>query len=208
MPIQSYGHATRNKSGILLLMSDTIDTPRRIRYDSIGEAHFLTFSCFRGHHFLSGERTLTWVADSLNRACNVHRAGTLGYVFMPNHVHLIVFSEDSDFKVGPFLLSLKESVTRKAIAYRSTSNKPPETWERYLDVHPDGKVHFRVWQRGGGYDRSLWSREEISEKLEYMHKNPVKRGLVESPFDWKWSSARYYEFDEIGPVAITRVDLT
>jgi putative transposase len=189
-------------------MSDIVDTPGKIRYDSIGEAYFLTFSCFRGHHFLASERTLIWVAASLNRACEVHSAETWGYVFMPNHVHLIVFSEHTDFEVGRFLLSFKESVTRKAIAYRNASNKPPETWERYLDVHPDGKVHFRIWQRGGGYNRSLWSREEISEKLEYIHKNPVRRGLVESPLDWKWSSARYYEYDEIGPVIITRPDLT
>jgi len=37
------------------------------------------------------------------------------------------------------------------------------------------------------------------EKLRYMHRNPVKRGLAETPEDWRWSSYRFYLLDESGP---------
>ena len=40
------------------------------------------------------------------------------------------------------------------------------------------------------------------EKLRYMHRNSVKRGLVESPKLWQWSSYRYYLLDEAGPVKV------
>jgi hypothetical protein len=47
-------------------------------------------------------------------------------------------------------------------------------------------AHYRVWNRRG-YDMNLWSGEKIQEKLNYMHRNPVKRGLVAQPGDWPWS---------------------
>jgi putative transposase len=43
------------------------------------------------------------------------------------------------------------------------------------------------------------------EKLKYMHRNPVTRGLVEKPEDWRWSSFGHYMLDEPTPVLITRV---
>ena len=48
-------------------------------------------------------------------------------------------------------------------------------------------AHYRVWQ-WGGYDLNIWSEKKRLEKLNYMHNNPVKRGLVKTPGDWPWSS--------------------
>ena len=42
------------------------------------------------------------------------------------------------------------------------------------------------------YDFNVWSEKKRIEKLRYMHRNPVKRGLVERPEDWLWSSFRHY----------------
>jgi hypothetical protein len=52
------------------------------------------------------------------------------------------------------------------------------------------------------YDFSVWSEHKRIEKLRYMHRNPVKRGLVEHPDQWKWSSFRAYCFGEPGPVRV------
>ena len=60
------------------------------------------------------------------------------------------------------------------------------------DRQPSGKECLRFWQRGGGYDRNIWSSKEMEEKVVYIHRNPVKRGLVEQAADWEWSSARWY----------------
>ena len=56
-----------------------------------------------------------------------------------------------------------------------------------------GKVRF--WQPGGGYDRNIVSNDEMREKIEYIHSNPVRRGLAESPTGYRWSSARWYAGD-------------
>jgi len=61
-----------------------------------------------------------------------------------------------------------------------------------------------VWVRKtpGVYDFNVWSAKKRIEKLRYMHRNPVKRGLVASPELWRWSSFRYYAYGEPGPVAV------
>jgi putative transposase len=50
-----------------------------------------------------------------------------------------------------------------------------------------------VWQPKY-YPFNLYSSEKTREKLAYMHQNPVRAGLVNSPADWPWSSFRYYEY--------------
>ena len=52
------------------------------------------------------------------------------------------------------------------------------------------------------YDFNVWSQAKKVEKLKYMHRNPVKRGLVARPEDWPWSSFRHYALGEVGPVEI------
>jgi hypothetical protein len=51
---------------------------------------------------------------------------------------------------------------------------------------------YRFWQTGGGYDRSLITPEDVREKIEYLHNNPVRRGIVATATDYEWSSARWY----------------
>ena len=52
------------------------------------------------------------------------------------------------------------------------------------------------------YDFNVWSTRKRVEKLRYMHRNPVKRGLVRLPEEWRWSSYRFYFLDEAGPVRV------
>jgi putative transposase len=57
------------------------------------------------------------------------------------------------------------------------------------------------------YDFNVFSHEKKKEKLEYMHANPVVRGLVLNPRDWPWSSFSYYAKDDAGLVEIDLVNL-
>ena len=61
--------------------------------------------------------------------------------------------------------------------------------------------HEPFWQKRY-YDRNVRSVREFGVKLRYLHRNPVKRGLVKEPGDWKWSSFRHYAFREMGVVEI------
>jgi REP element-mobilizing transposase RayT len=65
-------------------------------------------------------------------------------------------------------------------------------------------AHFRVWQRKF-YDMNIWTAKKREEKLNYMHNNPVKRGLVKQPGDWPWSSWRFYFLHDLSLLAMDRV---
>ncbi len=70
------------------------------------------------------------------------------------------------------------------------------------DVSPTGRVVHRFWQRGGGFDRNLYERDAIQKAVEYIHGNPVRRGLVERAEGWEWSSAREYSSRGTGRIRI------
>ena len=110
----------------------------------------------------------------------VYRFRVCGYVLMPNHVHLLL-SEPDHALLATAIQALKISV-----ALRTRTRRAGE---------------IRLWQKRY-YDHNVRSYEKFVEKLRYIHRNPVKRGLVAKPEDWKWSSFRHYAFAEVGPVEI------
>jgi putative transposase len=81
-------------------------------------------------------------------------------------------------------------VQRAALAY--LRRHAPAFLERLRDEQPNGEVHYRFWQRGGGYDRNVNEPATIRAMIEYIHDNPVRRGLVKRAIDWPWSSARFF----------------
>src|SRR5947209_19043796 len=70
------------------------------------------------------------------------------------------------------------------------------------DRQPSGETHYRFWQRGGGYDRNVVEAATLYWLIEYIHANPVRRGLCERPEDWFWSSAADYAGVRTGPLRL------
>jgi putative transposase len=101
-----------------------------------------------------------------------------GYVVMPEHIHLLV-SEPEKGRLAQTLQSLKQSVARR-LALRAAE---PFWQARY-------------------YDFNVWSERKFTEKLRYIHRNPVTRGLVDRPEDWPRSSFRHYLTSETCGVEI------
>ncbi len=97
---------------------------------------------------------------------------------MPEHVHLLV-SEPERGTLSQATQSLKQGVARR-LALRAADS---------------------FWQ-ARSYDFNLWSQRKFVEKLRYIHRNPVERGLVARPENWAWSSFRHYLSGEAGPVEI------
>src|SRR5947208_3168039 len=104
------------------------------------------------------------------------------YVIMPGHVHLLVSTQEKKYKVSLIRTAVKLPVTRNALAF--LRRRAPAFLEHLKDVQPNGAVHYRFWQRGGGYDRNIIEPATLLEMIEYIHNNPVRRGLVEKATDW------------------------
>lgn len=165
---------------------------KRVRsYNTPGHAHELTFSCFRKLPLLNRDRTRRWLLDALNAARHRRNLALRGYVIMPEHVHVIVWPREPVCEVRLIRTALKVPVQQKALAF--LRSKAPGFLDRLRDEQPNGEVHYRFWRRGGGYDRNITDPATLRTMIEYIHNNPVRRGLVARPTDWPWSSARFYE---------------
>lgn len=165
------------------------DQPRKKRrsINESGHAHFVTFSCWKRWPLLSRDRSRQWMIDTLENVRRNLDVAILAYVIMPEHVHLLLLPRQRSYEMRRILAALKAPVARKARAFLEESGQN-EWLSRLMASHGQRQV-FRFWQPGGGYDQNLWSSRPIIEVIDYIHANPVRRGLAERPTDWYWSSA-------------------
>jgi putative transposase len=175
------------------------------RYNDPGHAHALTFSCFRRQSFLSSERSRQWLIDAIDRSRSKYGFHLWAYVIMPEHVHLLIWPTTEDYDISNILSAIKQSVAKRAVPFVRSSE--PAFLSRMVDCQPNGAIHHRFWQPGGGYDRNLTEAETVEHEMNYIHNNPVKRGLCSRPEDWFWSSAADYAGVRVGPIRIDRESL-
>ena len=168
----------------------------RTRFETPGHVRFLTFSCYRRLALFQNDAIKTAFAEHLER-CRASGAFSLfGCVIMPEYIHLLMRPNLPDHPVSAILRRLKEPFARQVIRRWRELEAP------VLPRIVDSRGRVRFWQRGGGYDRNIVSEDEYFEKLEYMHMNPITRGLVNGAVVWPWSSARWYGGDGRGIVQI------
>jgi putative transposase len=151
--------------------------------------HFVTFSCYRRLPFLKTARARNVLLVVLDKVRTRYRFVIVGYVVMPEHVHLLI-SESTKANPSVVVQVFKQRVSRRLRRpIRGNSSA------RQLLLWRDATIYRSFWQRRF-YDFNVWSRKKRIEKLNYMHMNPVKRGLVTDPKLWPWSSYRFYQYGE------------
>ena len=140
-----------------------------VRYQRAGDFHFITFSCYRRQPHLGTPAARDRFEQSLETMRLRYDFVIAGYVVMPEHVHLLV-SEPKLALLAKALQALKLSV---AVQRRE-----------------------RPFWQARHYDFNVYTPDKSSEKIQYMHRNPVKRGLVAGPAEWPWSSYGHYASGE------------
>jgi putative transposase len=156
--------------------------PQLKRYYGAADLHFITFSCYRRRPKLQAPAHKNLFLAVLEQVRQQYRFAVVGYVVMPEHVHLLL-SKPEIANPSTVIQVLKQVVSRKISLLDARA--PLEGF----------------WQRRF-YDFNVRTERKRGEKLRYLHRNPVTRGLVETPEDWQWSSFRYYAFGDASPVAI------
>ncbi len=170
------------------------------RYYGCGDLHFLTFSCYRRLPLLRTVRARNLFVHALGKIRERYSFLLVGYVVMPDHVHLLI-SEPPKVTPSVVLKSLKQRVSRDL---RKNKRRVSYAQLRLPFMGADAGLS-RFWQPRF-YDFNVYSRRKQREKLDYMHANPVNRGLVRNPGAWMWSSFLFYEKGERGLVPIDPVD--
>ncbi len=166
-------------------------TYRLRRYYGTGHLHFITCSCHGRRPWLGTARRRDQFLTILEQVRQSYRFVVVGYVVMPEHFHLLI-SEPETGTPSTTMQVLKQRFGHQVLKQlRMRKPLQPRLWEE--EMH--------VWQRRF-YDFNVWSEKKRIEKLRYMHRNPVKRGLVLAPEQWAWSSFRWYASGEIGAVTL------
>ncbi|MDQ2925426.1 MAG: transposase, partial [Acidobacteriota bacterium] len=133
------------------------------RYQTQGDDHFITFSCYRRLPYLDNDNSRIIFEEVLEHVRQKHQFFVFGYVLMPEHVHLLL-SEPKNYPLATTMSVIKTEISKQLKGDRT------QFWQtRY-------------------YDFNVLTHPRHTEKLKYIHRNPVARGLVERPEDWNWSS--------------------
>jgi|SRR5450755_3402421 putative transposase len=163
------------------------------RFYGSGDLHFITCSCYRRQPLLGTPARRDLFLTVLEQVRRRYEFVVVGYVVMPEHIHLLL-SEPQKKNPSTVMQALKMGFARRVLARVRRGRNPAQG--RLFEHAPQ-----HIWQKRF-YDFNVWSEHKRGEKLRYIHRNPVSRGLVESPELWRWSSFRAYSRGEAGPVAV------
>ncbi|MFG0242742.1 MAG: transposase [Phycisphaerales bacterium JB054] len=175
--------------------SDT-DLPRRktIRhFDRPLQPRLLTFSCAQRRPLLLDDTHRSIVCEAIHRAALRHRVVTLAWVLMPEHVHLLCLPWHGASEISALLKAIKRPSSYRIKQHLEQTN---EALAQSLTVKTQPGTSFRFWQSGPGHDRNIRSQTGLIDAIAYVHNNPVRRQLVATPIEWRWSSARQWARQE------------
>ena len=144
-----------------------------------GSCFFITTSFYNRQNLCDVPGVYEELVRCLKVCIDKTNSKLIGYVFMPSHLHLLL-AIDGEFLAG-FMRDLKKYTAQKTL--------------KHLQL--DGKL----WQER--YDRvAITSVGVLRTKLNYIHYNPVKAGLVDKPENWYWSSAGQYLSNRISSIRV------
>ena len=163
------------------------------RYNTPRHAHEITFSCYQSRDYLLDDRLCEFFIESLEESKRNYAFLIWAYVLMPTHIHLLIWPKNTEYDIAVIFKAIKGRCARKYSTYLKDMSM--HKWNEFL-VPSRGRMDFRLWQSGGGFDRNLWNATAIHHSITYIEGNPVRKKLVLRPEDWRWSSAHARMFNE------------
>ena len=162
-------------------------------YHQPGELHELTFSCYHRMPLLSNDdwrRRLSRHVDTAGNECSCE---LVAFVFMPEHIHLLIYPTIPEPDLDRYLGRIKQPFSAEIHEVLENCHSP--LLKKLMVRTRPGRICFRFWQEGSGFDRNLYTPAAIAASIVYIHENPARRHLCKRAVDWKWSSACWYLCD-------------
>jgi REP element-mobilizing transposase RayT len=171
----------------------------RYKIAELESPHFITCTTVEWLPVFTRPKYLDIITASLT-FCRQHKGLRLhAYVILDNHLHLVVFADNLSQVIRDF----KRHTAKEILAAATQENKQwlLKQFEFFKGVHR-GKSQHQVWQEGF-HPQAIITEDMLRQKLDYIHYNPVRLGLVDRPEDWRYSSARNY----LGQDGLLEIDL-
>ena len=175
----------------------------RYRIHPDAALYFCTFSVVDWLPVFVSEHPCQIIADSLRFCCEQKHLGVDAFVIMPTHLHLIVFDREWDADRLQQTLRDFRKFTGRRLAELCNEAMPTCFGTALVAAAGDDREH-RFWQPTR-HPEAITTERFHSQKRDYLHDNPRRKGLVLHPTHWRWSSARWYETGEDCGVPITPV---
>ncbi len=162
------------------------------------QCFFVTTTCNKWLKLIDSIDNITIVADSITFLCNKYKADILGYVVMPNHLHLIIFFRETN-NLSNYMRDLKKYTSTQL---RKSLDKNGVDLTSIKHEVRDQK--FKIWQDRFD-DVFIVSKEVLYTKLNYIHNNPLQQHwqLAQTPEDFPYSSACFYSTGQNGIIPVT-----
>ncbi len=160
----------------------------RYKFGEAGFPHFMTCTVVGWLPVFTRRETVQILLDSWQFLQDQNRMVLLGYVVLENHIHFIAWAKDLPTEVGDF----KSYTARRVIDH--LSERRVRTLLEGLAYHKarhKGDRKFQLWQEES-HPKIIETEAMMSQKLSYIHDNPVERGYICDPTHWRYSSARNY----------------
>jgi putative transposase len=171
----------------------------RYKIAELEAPHFITCTIVGWLPVFTRARYLDIITSSLN-FCRQQKGLRLhAYVILDNHLHLLVSSDN----LSPVIRDFKRHNAKEILAVARQEDKQwlLKQFEFFKSAHKGDSQH-QVWQEGF-HPQAITTEDMLRQKLEYIHYNPVRIGLVDRPEDWRYSSARNY----LGQDGVLEIDL-
>ena len=157
---------------------------KRIRhFHEPGDVHELTFSCYGRLPLLSNNAWRVVLSRSIDEACQSLGCHLAAFVYMPEHVNLLVWGIRSKEDVSTLLANIKLPVSMQV--RKDLEKAKSRLLSRLMIRERPVKTVFRYWQEGPGFDLNLFTTKAVQASLDYIHLDPVKRGLCHKARDWR-----------------------
>lgn len=182
--------------------------PSRLRrIDEPGHIHFWIISCYRRLAFLWHDAMKNVIIDGFRLLQNEFGICMNAYVIMPDHIHFILLPHrrgaDQPIAISLILHRFKKFVGAGAKeTLRRIWKQNGGLWSEPLNKWARRKFPKQQVFNTRGYDFNIYDFDTLLEKIDYCHKNPVTRELVDEPSQWRWSSYRYYDLDDRSVLAM------
>ncbi len=177
-----------------------------LRFCDDAALYFLTFSVVEWLPVFVAEEPCLIVTESLNFCHREKGLRTNAFVIMPTHMHLI--AADAGFDVERLrrtLAEMRRHIAKQLISY--CEQHMPAAFGQVLHSTRRSDREKQFWQQSR-HPEAIWSRAFWQTKIDYLHDNPRRKGLVWDPTNWRFSSAAYWVLDPPGrsDVVLTAVE--
>ena len=167
------------------------------------DPHFITWSITEWLPIFASEQYCRIITDSL-AFCRAEKGLLVhAYVVMLTHVHTILSAQDGA-DLSAILRDSRKFTAKQIVQRLNDDSNRLFDWVFRDAARKDGRPEesYKVWQPGA-HPETLVSEKFVMQKLEYLHNNPVRKGLVYAPEHWRYSSAPFYVLGQKdGPLEI------